>query len=168
MRMKKTRQLLRALMLGVVAMPLSAAADSTIDTEFLILTENGEKTAEFRLNDTPVLSFNGDSLVVVSSGDSLVVPVSGLSYHFETRQVVTGIDDVPSVIGNGSEAFAFSHGTVFGLKPGVKVSVYSTNGTKVSEVSAGTDGSADLRLGTLPKGIYIVKTPAKSLKLINR
>lgn len=166
--MKKMNHLFKAFLLALMALPLTAMADETKDVQYLILSQNNAKVAEFELSTLPVLSISSDSLVVVASGDSLVVPLEGLSYAFETRQVTTGIDNVRINDNRSNESFAFSNGTVMGMKEGAKVGVYSINGLKVSEVTVSADGKASLNLSNLPKGVYIIRTPARSFKVINR
>lgn len=166
--MKKANKLFKAFLLSLIALPLTAMAQETKDVQYLILSQNDTKVAEFELSTFPVLSINNDSLVVAASGDSLVVPLEGLTYAFEDRQITTGIDNVPTINNRTNDNFAFSHGTVMGLKEGAKVGVYSINGLKVSEVTASAEGKASLNLSELPKGVYIIRTPSKSIKVINR
>lgn len=166
--MNKTKHLIRAFSLALMALPLSAMAQETVDVQCLVIEQNGTKVAGFALSRLPELSFRADTLVVSLADDGIEVPMSGLTYSFQTLSVPTGINDVPTIDnGNGSN-FAFSQGKIMGLKAGARVEVYTANGLKVKEYQASNDGTVELRLGNLPVGVYIIKTPARSIKIINK
>ena len=55
-----------------------------------------------------------------------------------------------------------------GLRAGDVVRIYRVNGTLVKAVKADAQGHAALELSQLPNGIFIIKTPTNSIKIINR
>lgn len=166
--MKKTKHLIRAFALALAALPLSAMAQETVDVQCLVIEQNGAKVAEFALSRLPELTMRSDTLVVTLADDGIEVPMSGLTYSFQTLSVPTGINDVPATDNANGSAFAFSQGKIMGLKAGARVEVYTVGGLKVGEYSASNDGTVELRLGNLPVGVYIIKTPARSIKIINK
>lgn len=167
--MNRIKQISRLLLLGLMALPMTVSAEETTKTTYLVLEQSDQPTVEFSLGDAPVLSFKDDSLVVACNGNELIVPLQGTTYRFEDKETpVTGIKAITNATPSSNEGFAFSHGQVSGLKNGGKVSVYTADGVKVIETAADNDGNVDLQLGTLSKGLYIIKTPAKSFKILKR
>lgn len=161
----------RTLLLALLSLPLAAqaAGSRAAERQYLVIT-SGTDSVAFALHDEPVLSFTGGSLVVSSLADSLVVNMAGVSYFFETRRTpeagTTGISTVG--IPDTQPRIAFAEGIVSGLKAGTSVQVYTSDGILVERVKADERGRAPLSLLQLPKGIYIIKTPATSIKFINR
>ncbi len=45
---------------------------------------------------------------------------------------------------------------------------YNLNGTQISSVTADGEGRVALDLSSLPKGVYILRTPTKSFKFMNK
>lgn len=166
--MSKNRHIKKLLLLAIAMLPLTAIAQDTVERKYLIIEQNEQTQAEFALADSPVITFRADSLVATCGSKELSLPLKGASYRFESRQVSTGISDIPNANPGNPSAFAFSQGRIMGLKPGARVSVYTANGMKVSELAAGTDGTVSLSLGNLPTGVYIIKTPARNIKIVNR
>lgn len=165
--MNRIKQISRLLLLGLMALPMTLSAEETVKAKYIVLEQGDQQTVEFSLSDAPVLSFKDDSLVVACNGDELVVPLQGLTYRFEDKEL-TGIKSITNATPSSNEGFAFSHGQVSGLSKGGKVSVYTADGVKVIESSADSNGNVDLQLNQLPKGLYIIKTPAKSFKILKR
>ena len=92
------------------------------------------------------------------------------NYHFVVEQVTTAIER-PTVQPNGDDirpTIAFGEAKFNGLKAGTRIMVYSVEGKAITTVTATTDGQATVDLRSLPKGIYILRTPAKSFKIYNK
>ena len=64
--------------------------------------------------------------------------------------------------------FSFSNAEVNGLKAGARVAIYNLNGTQISSVTADGEGRVALDFSSLPKGVYILRTPTKSFKFMNK
>ena len=64
--------------------------------------------------------------------------------------------------------FSFNNAEVSGLKAGAKVAIYNLNGTQISSVTADGEGRVALDFSSLPKGVYILRTPTKSFKFMNK
>ncbi len=160
---------------ALMMLPLAANAQTTtettyVDVQYLILTDTAGVSHKFALADEPEIKFRDGNIIVTSNADTLSTALAGITnYKVESQKAPTGIKTLPSGNTESDEpAFSFANATVSGLKAGTRVSVYSINGSLVSTVTAGQDGAANLNLGSLPKGIYILRTPTKSFKIVNR
>lgn len=139
---------------------------------FLVLTEtNGTKT-EFALDSYPVVTIEANELVITCKGKKLSTALTGVKdYRFTQKEVTTGISSVPANDPKGettTPSFSFSNAEVSGLKAGARVAIYNLNGTQISSVTADGEGRVALDLSSLPKGVYILRTPTKSFKFMNK
>ena len=90
-------------------------------------------------------------------------------YHFITKKVTTGINHTPSLSDATAEpTFTPDDATFSGLKAGTRILVFTTNGQLVTTIQAAEDGTAKVNLSHLPRGIYILRAPGKSFKILNR
>ena len=146
-------------------------ATTTVDVTYLVVTETDNTVTEFALSDAPVVSFSGGELVVTCGDDELRTALSGIrDYSFAVRKVATAIRSV-AVTGSAdvpTPTFSISDARISGLKPGTRVGVYNLNGNMVSTVAASADGSVSIALDHLPKGVYILRTPTKNFKVVNK
>ena len=138
----------------------------------LVLTEtNGTKT-EFALESFPVITIEGNNLVITHNGNQLTTALTGVQdYHFIEKTVTTSISSVPSNDPKNeanTPQFSFSNAEVSGLKAGARVAIYNLNGTQISSATADGEGRVALDLSSLPKGVYILRTPTKSFKFMNK
>ena len=165
--------------IGLIALalsfiPLSGFAQTVQEKMItcLVLTEtNGTKT-EFALESFPVISIEGNNLVITHNGNQLTTALTGVQdYHFIEKKVTTSISSVPSndpKNESNTPQFSFSNAEVSGLKAGARVAIYNLNGTQISSVTADGEGRVALNLSSLPKGVYILRTPTKSFKFMNK
>ena len=138
----------------------------------LVLTEtNGTKT-EFALESFPVITIEGNNLVITHNGNQLTTALTGVQdYHFIEKTVTTSISSVPSndpKNESNTPQFSFSNAEVSGLKAGARVAIYNLNGTQISSATADGEGRVALDFSSLPKGVYILRTPTKSFKFMNK
>ena len=92
-------------------------------------------------------------------------------YRFIEKKVTAGISSVPSndpKNASNTSQFSFSNTEVSGLKAGARVAIYNLNGTQISSVTADGEGRVALDFSSLPKGVYILRTPTKSFKFMNK
>ena len=165
--------------IGLIALalsfiPLSGFAQTVQERIItcLVLTEtNGTKT-EFALESFPVISIEGNNLVITHNGNQLTTALTGVQdYHFIEKKVTTSISSVPSndpKNASVSPQFSFSNAEVSGLKAGARVAIYNLNGTQISSATADGEGRVALDFSSLPKGVYILRTPTKSFKFMNK
>lgn len=165
--------------IGLIALalsfiPLSGFAQTVQEKMItcLVLTEtNGTKT-EFALESFPVITIEGNDLVITCKDQKLTTALTGVQdYHFTEKKVTAGISSVPSndpKNASNTPQFSFNNAEVSGLKAGAKVAIYNLNGTQISSVTADGEGRVALDLSSLPKGVYILRTPTKSFKFMNK
>ena len=165
--------------IGLIALtlsfiPLSGFAQTVQEKiiTYLVLTEtNGTKT-EFALDSYPVVTIEANELVITCKDQKLTTALTGVQdYHFIEKKVTAGISSVPSndpKNASVSPQFSFSNAEVSGLKAGAKVAIYNLNGTQISSITADGEGRVALDLSSLPKGVYILRTPTKSFKFMNK
>lgn len=165
--------------IGLIALtlsfiPLSGFAQTVQEKiiTYLVLTEtNGTKT-EFALDSYPVVTIEGNDLVITCEGKKLLTALTGVQdYHFIEKKVTTSISNFPTNDPKGETAtpsFSFNNAEVSGLKAGARVAIYNLNGTQISSVTADGEGRVVLDFSSLPKGVYILRTPTKSFKFMNK
>jgi len=171
------KPLLRLMALIVCfAFPLASNAnenEDSVDVQYVYIEQTDGSITKYALEDDPVFTFEGDTMVVTCQGDELLFGLSDVKYYyFETVKVATAIRSV-TVNGNGGNedvrpTIAFGEASFSGLKAGARVAVYTIGGQAVSIVKADADGNAAIDLSQLPKGIYILRTPSKSFKIYNK
>lgn len=165
--------------IGLIALalsfiPLSGFAQTVQEKMItcLVLTETNGTTTEFALESFPVITIEGNNLVITHNGNQLTTALTGVQdYHFIEKKVTTSISSVPSndpKNTSNTPQFSFSNAEVSGLKAGAKVVIYNLNGTQISYVTADGEGRVALDFSSLPKGVYILRTPTKSFKFMNK
>ena len=145
-------------------------------TQFLVLTQtDGTEVAKFQLSAKPVMSFSGPDLVVTCGDATLTTPMAGLITTFSDEEAPTAINS-RFAVGSGSVAagespsptMAFGAASVEGLRQGDTVTLYTADGKTLTSVEADSNGRASVSLSSLPKGIFILRTPTQSYKIINK
>ena len=165
--------------IGLIALalsfiPLSGFAQTVQEKMItcLVLTETNGTTTEFALESFPVITIEGNNLVITHNGNQLTTALTGVQdYHFIEKKVTTSISSVPSndpKNTSNTPQFSFSNAEVSGLKAGARVAIYNLNGTQISSITADGEGRVALDFSSLPKGVYILRTPTKSFKFMNK
>ncbi len=147
---------------------LSATTANAQETKSQCLIVEGKTgvITEFRLKDAPVITFDATELKVVCLEDELNIGLSDIdNYHFEEK-VIDGISNT-SATGESFD-FAFNSITFSNLSPDTQIIVYNADGSTVLKTTADSNGYANIFLGNLPKGVYIIKTPDNTYKVNNR
>lgn len=165
--------------IGLIALALSfiplcgfaQTVQEKMITCLVLIETNGTKT-EFALESFPVITIEGNNLVITHNGNQLTTALTGVQdYHFIEKKVTTSISSVPSndpKNTSNTPQFSFSNAEVSGLKAGARVAIYNLNGTQISSVTADGEGRVALDFSSLPKGVYILRTPTKSFKFMNK
>nr|WP_315090485.1 T9SS type A sorting domain-containing protein [uncultured Prevotella sp.] len=165
--------------IGLIALalsfiPLSGFAQTVQEKMItcLVLTETNGTTTEFALESFPVITIEDNNLVITHNGNQLTTALTGVQdYHFIEKKVTTSISSVPSndpKNASNTPQFSFSNAEVSGLKAGARVAIYNLNGTQISSVTADGEGRVAIDFSSLPKGVYILRTPTKSFKFMNK
>ena len=157
--MKKKTIFAALLLVVLLVMPFTVKAQ-----QYLVLTQGDGSQVEFALADNPVITLEAGNLVVSCGDQQLTTSLEGTTYSFS---------DTPSAIHQVStesqtEArVAFGQVAFTGLKAGSRVVVYTLDGRQMMSVTASEEGRATADLGSLPRGIYVVKAPGKTIKVKN-
>lgn len=149
------------------AMPSVAMAEETIDVQYLVIQQDDGTESRFALKEYPEITFNGDALVVESAERNLEIAIADVvSYSFETVQepLPTRIE----AVNQDAPAISFAGAEFRGLASGAAVTAWSLNGQMLSTIKAEADGTAKIDLASLPKGVIILRTPGKTIKIINK
>ena len=170
--MKQIHRLLRLLIVlfCVCAVPqLANAADTNSGVTFLFT--NGQK-ASFLFTSKPVIAFDNDGLTVSSSGAASVSYTFAEvdRFYFEDN-IETGISHAGMERQEMHPVFSYNNGiiSIYGLKYGESVSVYSIGGSKVCTANAGPDGTANADISNVVSGVYVVGTGSGvSFKLLKK
>jgi hypothetical protein len=148
---------------------MSRADNATVTVQYLVVTQSDGSVTKFALANVPVVSFDGDSIVVTATEEVLKFDLIGVAnYAFSEESVTTGINRA-TVDGSDVTKPSFKAGSAgfSGLKSGSTILVYTISGNPVTAVKADAEGNATVDLSQLSKGIYIIKTPGKSYKIVN-
>lgn len=149
------------------AMPSVAMAEETIDVQYLVIQQDDGTESRFALKEYPEITFNGDALVVESAERNLEIAiVDVLSYSFETVQ--ESLPTAIEAVRQDAPAISFAGAEFRGLASGAAVTAWSLNGQMLTTINAASDGTAKIDLASLPKGVIILRTPGKTIKIINK
>lgn len=130
------------------------------DVTYFTITANGAPMS-FPISEQTIITYADNVLVVSTDGNRIEVPVVDIS------SFVFNGEDVPTSIGEKQKLQ--DRASLFkGLKPGSLVQVLTPNGVVVHIVEVPQEGTASLNLQTLPKGVYLVRTSAQTIKIINK
>ena len=153
------------------AMPSVAMAEETIDVQYLVIQQDDGTESRFALKEYPEITFNGDALVVESAERNLEIAiVDVLSYSFETVQesVQESLPTAIEAVRQDAPAISFAGAEFRGLASGAAVTAWSLNGQMLTTIKATADGIAKIDLSALPQGVIILRTPGKTIKIINK
>lgn len=149
------------------AMPSVAMAEETIDVQYLVIQQDDGTESRFALKEYPEITFNGDALVVESAERNLEIAiVDVLSYSFETVQ--ESLPTAVEAVRQDAPAISFAGAEFRGLASGAAVTAWSLNGQMLTTIKATADGIAKIDLSALPQGVIILRTPGKTIKIINK
>lgn len=142
----------------------SEMADVLPDNSLLLYQLDGTVVA-YAFDDEPVISYSGDYLVMTTASTSV-------EYHLATLRKIAFADEWKTALGISEiiipdTEFSFSDegAKVRGEKPGTPFYVFDMKGMKCAEGTIDAEGKANIRLASLPSGIYIVKTQSTSFKI---
>lgn len=137
----KKKIFILSFLLGIMALPLMADNDGS---EIVFQMSDGT-TLSYQLSDDPVITFDGDNLVLVTTNDELTAPYRKIIY-FAYTGVSTGVGKV-AVSGKSAAA-----------------SVYNADGKLVKKLRKGEV----LNTEQLPQGVYIVKSGKNVHKIVRK
>ena len=149
---------------------MRAEEQGTKKVQYLVVVQTDGTQTAFALEDQPTLSFKGGDVVVASTNKQVTFSMQNVAnYHFVTKNVTTGIQQVENTPQSNDElTFSPADATVSGLKAGTRLMVFSINGQLIKTFTATEDGKVNVNLTDLVPGVYIIKTPTKSFKVMKR
>lgn len=156
--MKKLKFLFTMLVLMVTA---SASAEGMQYVVFDL--KDGTQTV-IALQDKPVITCQGGELKVTVAGQEKVSAPLGDVAKYYFSETPLGIFDVTEE----KPRIEMGHLYIANAKTGDVVRVYTTDGRMVGAYRIADNGNADIDLTTLGKGLYIVKMPKTSIKILNQ
>lgn len=160
---------MKKIIIAITAVLAAAMAVSAADYKHKLIVNKADGTqVEYRFEDTPIATVEGDDLKIelASTRESVLYPISDLAnLTFEKKEYdsVEGVGDDA-----GRVSFGISRETleVNGLAAGVTVSVYDLTGMlRVSGVCDAT-GAVSLGIGSLGSGVYLVEAGNNTFKFI--
>lgn len=169
MKRKSFKTLAIALALALPGQIFAGTAEETIEMTYLVVSQSDGTESSYALDTNPLVTFSKEALIVACNGDAVELAIKDVKdYHFTVKKVSTGINDLNADNPKTSEpSFSFQTAEFKGLKVGDRVAIYTINGQLVKQVIADESGVAGLGLRDLPKGAYILRTPNKSMKIVN-
>lgn len=149
---------LRLLFVVMFVATLSAYAD---DACIVIKQKSGNETI-LELSANPIITFSGEDMVVTSSLTTIAIPLADVDSYtaYDATTGIRPLTDAPQ--------FANGHVLFSGLAKGSDVRIYTADGRLVSHQQADASGHAAVSLDSLPKGVYVIRTPDNSIKIINK
>ena len=150
------------LMLLVMLMATSAKADNV---KYLVLNSGGEETV-IALADEPVMTIEESILKVTVAGEEkLSADLSqGLSYKFLAEDPTA----IQEVLNKETSRLELGHVYIAHAKAGETVRVFTVDGKLVASQRISSEGTADIDLTALGKGLYFVKSSKTSIKIMNK
>ena len=161
----KKKALIRAIaLLALLLLPAQAllARVAEEDVTCMVLTLTDGTVNRFALTGNPTVTYEGENLVVSAGEEQFTTALSGIS-QLTFEQVPTGISEM--VEESPKPVFTPGQARFEGLKPHATVSIHTIDGKMLSSTRANEDGAVSIDLGTLPQGVYILRTPNQSYKI---
>ena len=142
---------------------LMAALPAFADDANLVIKHKGGAETVLLLSTNPVITFKDEDMVVTSDVSSFMIPIEMIESYGASNDVtaIRNITQEYPEYKNGSVVFS-------GLSRGSEVSIYKADGTLVFSQKADGSGCATVSIDNLPKGMYIVRTPNNSMKIISK
>lgn len=150
------------LLLLVMLVATGAKAENV---KYLVLNSGGEETV-IALADEPVMTINESTLKVTVAGvEEFSADLSeGLTYSFSE----TAPTAIQAVLNEESSRLLQGHVYIANAHEGETVRVFTIDGKLVASQRISSEGTADIDLTALGKGLYIVKSSKTSIKIMNK
>lgn len=151
-----------AIVSAMFLMGQSAVAEER--NALIIWAKDGTQVA-YALNEEPKVTFTENSMVISSKGIEVDYPLQDMArftYGNEVNAVIDlKTDKSPFKLDGESLLF-------LALRPNSTVSVYSQNGTLVSQKTVRQGGEYVFPIGNLANGVYVVKVNGVTYKFLKR
>ena len=146
--------------IGIDGCKATVTFTSVTASNLVITSKSGSKTI-VSLDSNPVLTFDGEYLLVSSTHANYSFPMDDIvDYRFDDTSGISNTS-VPAILSNG-------HVVITGLPNNSFAHVFSMGGEKVMSRQANSEGAVDINIGALPKGVYVVVTQTTKMKIMNK
>lgn len=149
--------------------PVATAQETGQPVTMLMVNLHNGSIEKYLLSDTPVVTFDGDAMVVTSDGASGTYDRPDVS-HFEIKKDWYSEAEAVTLTPEVSFSFTYTdNANVTVAAPALtRVDLYTPAGVKVAQATA-TDGTATISLAALPAGVYLVAPDChKAIKIIKK
>lgn len=121
----------------------------------------------YKLTQNPQIRYSAGTVSI----KNLSTGIAEVSYAAADIEKCTLVDEVASAIGklSADEYQAYRQGNLFlltGYQADARVAVYTVNGKQLVAGKTDAQGNASIDVSSLPKGVYILKTPKNSVKFV--
>ena len=137
-----------------------ASQASEKNVQYLNITLKSSSVS-FALADEPKMTYEEDVLSFYTIGEIFQIPVADIQ-EWSFSDVSTKIveTEVSKPIITPGKAYLKN------LKPNSCAEIYNAKGERMLTETVNSDGEAILEFGTLPHGVYVIKTVAYTIKMI--
>ena len=159
----KKKLLLTLVALMGLALHVSAQWEKESSVTTVVLWAEDGTSAEYKCSDHPVVRHDGNELVLtVNKTEIRISDKEGVS--FTIKEDLTGVEQVErkGIVDINQESINLSE-----LKKGTVITVYDTNGRQLIKTKTSED-QAQVNIGNLPHGVYVVKAGGINFKFLKR
>lgn len=155
--------LLRNLVFGPFLAGSMLVFGDELKPALMLQFQDGSQIAYY-LETRPVLSFDNQSLHVVSGNVTMDYPIIQVKKHTFEQVLSTSVPELSSGVVRieGNKVF-FS-----GFTSGQKIAAYASDGRQVAVLEIGPDGNGELSLQALPAGLYVIRYGVSTLKMMKK
>lgn len=156
---------MKKFILSIVSLFLLGAATALASNVLVIHLTDGTTYSYILIDEEPVISFQGEQIVVTASSRTLQFNMQAVTYfNYETTDA-TDIDEgiSPNGMQMNGDRLVFN-----GLPAGCPIYIYGVGGQLYLKMEADADGNAIVDLSSLNTGVYIVKANEISTKITKK
>lgn len=161
---------MKKIIIAIAAVLATAFGASAVDYAYTLVVNKTDGTkVNYLFANTPVATIEGDNLTIVdlTNTTGVVYPISDITnMTFDREEILNGVEGVLG--SNGDVAFGVTATALeaYGLPAATEIFIFDASGVlRVSGRSA-DDGTASLEIGTLEKGVYLVRAGKHIFKFI--
>lgn len=153
-------------LLAVVATALPVSAQRMAKAYSMHVNTTDEKSVEYKFINEPVATFSDGKMTIKTIAGNGVEFVLDNVKNITFSALATAIDGTTTDGSKLSVSVSDSEMEICGARPGDKVAVYDAAGKLCASASADGNGRAVIGISNLGKGVFVVNTPANSIKFI--
>ncbi|MCK9156848.1 MAG: T9SS type A sorting domain-containing protein [Paludibacteraceae bacterium] len=146
---------------------LLSSVFALVQAEQLIVEEkSGGKTA-YDLGTSPVLTYQGNVLVLKTSEASAEFQIPDLAMYYFKEGSPT---DVESLASEGMDIVYLSDNVLYikNFAPQTLVQVFSVVGVSLGDYRTSDEGALTIDLSNRPNGVYMIKSNLSTIKIVKK